>query len=255
MVKNNDPAEELPFDIQFELDQWEKYPLAFYHKGNQNIEDALQGTIDQLSRLLPSIKKSSKLLVLGSGNILIARYLLYKYSCSVELLVSTEEAKAIAEEAFKTVEDTEKLNISVQDFESIILDREMYDIVYSIGEIYNIDDTLKVFKSIARSLTPEGRFIMLELFDTFNEDVEIDGYENITTIDNYLRRARRADLERVFAKDYPEKTILHYKSLKKLIDASKNAPEGEKMRVKKLAAYANNKSITWGIVQLQKRND
>lgn len=254
MYKGNDPAEELPFEIKFELSQWEKYPLAFYHKESQNIEEALQSTIDQLSRLLPSIKKSSKLLVLGSGNTLIARYLLHKYSCSVELLVSSEEAKALAEEELKSVEDTEKLSISVQNFESIILDREFYDIVFSIGEIYNIDDTLKVFKSIARSLTPEGRFIMLELFDSFNEDIELEGYENITTIDNYLRRARRSDLERVFAKDYPDKTILHYNSLQDMIEES-DAPSKEVMRVKKLAKYANNKSIHWGIIQLQKRNN
>jgi hypothetical protein len=93
---------------------------------------------------------------------------------------------------------------------------------------------------------------MLEVFDTFEDEVELDGYENITSMDNILRRGRRADLERVYAKLLPEKTIQYYKGL---VDKSSDKIKGDSLkRLKKLNDYASGNAINWGIIQFQKRN-
>lgn len=255
MIEDSVPQDEPTLEIPFSIEQWEQYPLAIHGKRRSTFLIAFEKTLAQLSRLLPSIKKSSKILVLSSGNSFVASYIVHTHGCNVDLHVTDEAAEKRALKEISGSHVEEKVHVSVNPIEALILERSHYDIVFSVGELYNIDDTLKIFKDVARSLAPEGRFIMLEVFDTFKDEIELSGYENITTIDNYLRRARRADLERVYAKEYSDKTIKHYSVIVDELSSAKKVSAESKKRANSLLELAKNASINWGIVQLQKRND
>ncbi len=242
-----------PYVFKFDPKNWEDYPIGLHKKNIAKGGQALKNTLERIMKLLPGIKKSSKLLVLSRGNTQIAEYLAHEYMCFVDIMCNTEEQAKAVEKSIKKNGLDEKVQVKHNAFEKLMLDREYYDIAFSIAELYNEDDTLLLFKEIARSLVPEGRFIMLEVFDTFEDEVELDGYENITSIDNILRRGRRADLERVYAKSLPEKTIQYYTGL---VDKSGDKEiKGDSLaRLKKLKNYAEGNAINWGIIQFQKRN-
>jgi sarcosine/dimethylglycine N-methyltransferase len=250
MTETNTPA---PFVFKFDPKNWETYPIGLHKKNIAKGEQALKNTLERVMKLLPGIKKSSKLLVLSRGNTQFAEFLAYEYMCHVDIMCHTEAQAKAVEKYIKTKDfDEKKVAVKQCSFNELMLDREHYDIVFSLAELYNEDDTLLLFKEIARSLVPEGRFIMLEVFDTFEDEVELDGYENITSMDNILRRGRRADLERVYAKLLPEKTIQYYKGL---VDKSSDKIKGDSLkRLKKLNDYASGNAINWGIIQFQKRN-
>lgn len=249
MAETNTPE---PYVFKFDPKEWETYPIGLHKKNIAKGEQALKNTLERIMKLLPGIKKSSKLLVLSRGNTQIAEYLAHEFMCSVDVMCNTDAQAKAVEKAIKAKGLDEKVVVKQNSFTELILDREHYDIAFSIAELYNEDDTLLIFKEIARSLVPEGRFIMLEVFDTFEDEVELDGYENITSIDNILRRGRRADFERVYAKLLPEKTIQYYKGL---VDKSSEKIKGDSLkRLKKLSDYAQGNAINWGIIQFQKRN-
>lgn len=240
------------FVFKFDAKKWETYPIGLHKKNIAKGEQALKNTMERIMKLLPGIKKSSKLLVLSQGNTQIAEFLAHEYMCGVDIMCNTAAQAKEVEKAIKGNELYEKVTVKHNSFNELMLDREHYDIAFSIAELFNEDDTLPLFKEIARSLVPEGRFIMLEVFDTFEDEVELKGYENITSIDNILRRGRRADLERVYAKLLPEKTIQYYKGL---VDKSSASIKGDSLsRLNKLNDYANGNAINWGIIQFQKRN-
>lgn len=250
MTEVNSPE---PYVFKFDPKEWESYPIGLHKKKIAKSEQALKNTMERIMKLLPSIKKSSKLLVLSQGNTQVAEYLAHEYSCSVDVMCNTEAQAKAVEKAIKSKGLDEKMVVKHNSFEKLMLDREYYDIAFSIAELYNEDDTLLLFKEIARSLVPEGRFIMLEIFDTFEDEVELGGYENITSMDNILRRGRRADLERVYAKSLPEKTVQYYSAL--VDKSSTTGIKGDSLdRLKKLSGYAEGNAINWGIIQFQKRN-
>jgi sarcosine/dimethylglycine N-methyltransferase len=164
MTDSNTPA---PYAFKFDPKEWETYPIGLHKKNIAKSEQAMKNTMERIMKLLPGIKKSSKLMVLSSGNTQVAEYLAHEYMCSVDIMCNTEaQAKAIQKSVDK--KELEKVTVKHNSFEKLMLDREYYDIAFSIGELFNQDDTLLLFKEIARSLVPEGRFIMLEIFETLN---------------------------------------------------------------------------------------
>jgi len=250
MTDANTPA---PYKFVYNPRDWEDYPIGLHKKNIAKNEQAQKNTMERVMKLLPGIKKSSKLLVLSRGNTQVAEYLAHEYMCSVDVICNTPEQAKAVEKSIESKGLGEKMTVKQNSFTELMLDREYYDIAFSLGELYNEDDTLLLFKEIARSLVPEGRFIMLEVFDTFEDEVELDGYENITSMDNILRRGRRADFERVYAKPLPEKTIQYYKAL--VEKSSETGIKGAALdRLKKLQGYADSNAINWGIIQFQKRN-
>ena len=243
----------VPYTFLYNSKNWESYPIGLHKKNIAKNEQAQKNTMEKVMKLLPGIKKSSKLLVLSRGNTHVAEYLAHEYMCTVDVVCNTPEQAKLVEKSIESKGIGEKMSVKHNKFTELMLDREHYDIAFSIGELYNEDDTLLLFKEIARSLVPEGRFFMLEIFDTFEDEVELDGYENITSMDNILRRGRRADFERVYAKALPEKSKQYYKAL--VDKSSENGIKGDSLaRLKKLYSFAENNAILWGFIQFQKRN-
>ena len=258
--------------VKFNDKVWEegKIPTGIYNKPKQTIQKAIQNVVLAMVKKLPSLKKSHKILIIGSGFGGVARFIAQKYGCKVDCL-NLNESENNRNKAKVKLADLEKLiTITTGNFEDIPFDRETYDIVWSQDALLNSIDKKKAFREVTMVLKPEGRFIFTETLQS--EDCPegalkmiLDGLQidQMESINSYNKLARRVGLERVFAKQMPEQLVNHYSAVlltlkdqyDKVVNKSNEAFIKKRMIDLQRCIDASQKGyLNWGILQFQKRN-
>ncbi|HFA50021.1 MAG TPA: class I SAM-dependent methyltransferase [Bacteroidetes bacterium] len=248
----------------------ENIHVGIYESPEQTMEEASQHTVLTMIKKMPVIKKSHKILDIGSGYGGAARFIAQTYGCRVDCLNLSETQNKYNLAKVKKAELEKTVTVTTGNFEQIPFSRETYDFVWSQDAIMysNIKD--KVFREVARVLKPEGRFIFTDILqsDDCPDGALADVFahskiEGLGSVKLYKRLAGKADLERVFAKRMPGELVTHFSKILEAIDAqySKLAKQSGEAFVKKRMATiqalidAGKKGyLGWGILQFQKRN-
>lgn len=234
--------------IPFHSKNWEDYPVGTYDKNTKSVEEAVSNTMEMVLRIVPSIKKSSKLLVYSSGSGFTSIYLSAHKGCKVECITNDEQAAEKIEKEVKDADLEDKITVSNKLFNKTLFHSNTFDMVWSIAENYQDDRALEVFREVARVLVPEGRYVMLHPFKSSqNQD---NHYEELAIIDNFLKNAHLVDLEKVYVKKYKGDTIAHFKSL---LDED-NIPKSQKEIITKNLKSAEVDDYVWALLVFQKRN-
>lgn len=244
---------------KLQVSNWDNYIVGTFLSDSNTLEESQQNTLERIERLFPKIKKSNKILVLSDGNSFVPIYLSSKYQCKITILCETKEALDMMEKDVVKYEQQDYISCLQRDFDQTQLDYDYYDMVYSMNSISSHKEIDRVLAEVRRMLVPQGRFILLE--KSYNGEVSsaFSFYET----DDFLRKALRADLEKVYFKEFAKETEAHYLAVRKKLDKEKKSmikAEGEKgykaaiESVDQLIKLAADNAMSWKFIQLQKRN-
>lgn len=258
---NKKEVEEIKLDIPFDISQWKTYHTGIYKGDNEDIGEALQHTIERMARLMPNIKKSSKILVLGGANSYPAVFLVARYGSKTDCVAQSDEAAKTIEKYAKSHDKDDKITVHVQPFSKTMFSDGNFDIIWSMDGIHTTENKRTMMREAARLLVPEGRFIFCDYMKKGSGDSE-DTDEFMTT-KAYLKLADSADLERVYLREMAGDASRHHDILLEYVKSNK-AKLAKKVGAKELDAIVNeitdrkakldNGELDWGFLQFQKRN-
>ena len=221
-------------------------------------------------KILPTIKRGHRILVLGSGYGGAARYLAEEFGCKVDCLNISELQNKRNEALTKKAGLEDKVKIIQGKFEELPYDRDTIDLVWSQDALLHSEDKIKVFREIKRVLNSSGRLIFSDLMqsDDCPEDVLKKilarlNLKDLGSFKKYKRIAQRADLEQVYLREMPDQLATHYAKVlenlndmwnKLIIKSDKEFLEREKQGLADWIDASHKGYLNWGILQFQKRN-
>ncbi|MDH5446887.1 MAG: methyltransferase domain-containing protein [Gammaproteobacteria bacterium] len=135
--------------------------IGLYESDSEAIVEASHRTVRHMAAML-NINENSRVLDIGSGYCGAARYLAETFGCSVTALNLSEKENERAREL--NVERALADNIEVIDgsFESIPVDDNSFDVVWSQDAILHSGKRDKVIEEVSRVLKPGGQFIFTD---------------------------------------------------------------------------------------------
>ena len=248
---------------------WDKTDIhvGIYDKPNTMVKKATENTVLRMLRILPGIKKNTKILNLGSGYGDTARFLAEKYGCQVDCFNSSEEENQHNLEQIEAAGLEKKVNVFKGNYKKLPFARESYDIVWSQDLSMHSHIKEGLFREVAAVLKPEGRFVFTAHLQ--NDDCppnlasEIQHFDYLGTPNKYKQLARKADLEQVLVKQMSDQFIKHYEAILGILEKKENTlqkkvgkPSFNRIQnsLQDLIDSGKNGYYKWGILQFQKRN-
>ncbi len=194
--------------------------IGWYKEQKDHLELAALNIIERMDRLIPRIKKSSKILILGSRYGSAARYLVDKYGCKVDCVHQNKDQMKIAQSINEGVDFQEKILSVHAPLSKIPFPRETYDTVWSQDQFFCVNQKMQLFREVYRVLKPEGRFIFTDIMqsDDYSNGTELPKvgipFEDIFSEEKYQRMASRVDFEPVFKRLLTDSFRHHLSSVK-----------------------------------------
>lgn len=244
--------------------------VGLYKSEKQSMIKANQALIKSMVRKLPKLKKSSKVLKLGSGYGHSARFLAEKYNCKIDCLDINETKNLYHQNRNEQEELDQFINIVTGQYTDIPFLRDTYNVVWSQDTIVQSSDKGKVFREVSRVLQPEGRFILTDILESKDcpqkvsrKTAKLLGLETLGNAKMYRHLARKADLERVYYKEFPQQLVTHFTKLVKNLEdksediikkTSKSTFQKTLKGYQQLIEAGFKGHLTWALLQFQKRN-
>lgn len=245
--------------------------VGIYKDDKDNIDTAGINTLKRMVRLVPKMKKSTKLLELGSGYGGTARFLLEMYGSKITCINISEVQNDIHHEKNKKADMDENITVTKGNFEKIPFPRESFDIVWSNDALMHSTHRDRVFSEVSRVLDSGGRFIFTDIIraasateDQVKTFMNTALFKDLGSLKKYDRLARRVDLEKVYNKEFPEMAGKHYRKILDEIQSNKDklAKKVSKKfldnridRYQKLIEGIDAGVLSWAILHYQKRNN
>lgn len=248
---------------------WDKTDIhvGIYDKPNTRVKKAAENTVLRMLRMLPGIKKNTKILNLGSGYGDTARFLAEKYGCQVDCFNSSEVENQYNLEQIEEAGLEKKVNVFKGNYKKLPFARENYDIVWSQDLSMHSHIKEGLFREVATVLKPEGRFVFTAHLQNDecppNLASEIQHFNYLGTPKRYKQLARKADLEQVLVKQMSDHFIKHYEVILEMLGKKENTLRKKVGKLsfnriqdslQDLIDSGKNGYYKWGILQFQKRN-
>jgi len=253
--------EPVKIEIPFELSDWSRYHTGIYFKENKDIDQALQHTMERLVRLMPNIKKSSKILVFCGPNTWPVVFLGTRYGSKIDCVCFNEEEQKNMEKAAKDHGIDDKLTVHINTLEKTMFSDANFDIIWSMDLLHMTEDKNAAIREAARLLIPEGRFVISDYIKK-KESSEVTSDHAFLTAKEYLRLADRADLERVYLREMAVDASKHLdqvlamaeKDQKKLSKRMGKDYESTIKDIQERKEDLDNGTLDWAFFQFQMRN-
>lgn len=256
--------------LQLKLWEGEDRPVGIYKPKGASISEAAQQTVKKMLRLIPKLKKSSRVLVLGSNFGTTARYLVEKYGCRVDCLNDNPAENSFNEQQIADNKWEKKVSVTTGQPDSLPFDRLTYDLVWSQDLSRHEGKRNLIFHEVHRVLLNSGRFIFTDAFrsdecdkETLQRTVDPAILKQLITPKRYERIGRKAALQRIYHNEMTPQLLAHYEAVladledkrKKIIDLS-SAKQFEDLQQEAEAWHraAEGGCIDWGIMIFQKIN-
>jgi len=253
--------EPVKIEIPFQLSDWSKYHTGIYFKENKDIDQALQHTMERLVRLMPSVKKSSKILVFCGPNTWPVVFLGTRYGSKIDCVCFSEEEKKSMEKAAKDHGIEDKVTAHIHTLEKTMFSDANFDIIWSMDLLHMTEDKNAAIREAARLLIPEGRFVISDYIKK-KDSSEVNSDHEFLTAKEYLRLADRADLERVYLREMAVDASKHLTQVLEMAETDKKklSKKMGKDYDSSLKAIQERKDdldsnvLDWAFFQFQKRN-
>ncbi|MEM8523734.1 MAG: class I SAM-dependent methyltransferase [Bacteroidota bacterium] len=242
--------------------------VGIYDKASNSIEEANENTILKMIKVMPSLKKSTNMLMIGTGFGDVTRYIFEKHGCQIDCVNPDPKQNKIHQKKNVAAEMDSKVEIFEGDYSKTPYKLGHYDVIWSQDTFINQEHKQKIFRDLARILKPEGRLIFTALLQDgpltakmeLRKRLPLTYSPNLLTADKYDRFTSNADLEKVFIKKMPNQLTTHYQKVlekleanpKKVSDASFR--DAMKTELENSLAAIEEGYLSWGILQFQKRN-
>ncbi|MEL6943838.1 MAG: methyltransferase domain-containing protein [Bacteroidota bacterium] len=261
--------EQAPIDKLYnQLWKEQDIKVGIYNKPSDTVEDANENTILQLIKIMPSLKKSTNMLMIGSGFGDVARYIVEKHGCHIDCLNPDPKENKIHQKKNDAAGIEGQIEVLEGDYSKTPHKLGHYDIIWSQDTLIHQEHKQKIFRDLARILKPEGRLIFTALLldGDLTSKIKLRGMlplsysPDLLSANKYDRFTSNADLEKVFIKKMPNHLSAHYQKIlevmennaKKVKDA--NFLETMQTELKNSLSAIEQGYLTWGILQFQKRN-
>lgn len=256
--------------LQLKIWKGEDRPVGIYKPKDTPIDEAAQQTIKKMLRLIPKLKKSSRVLVLGANFGTSARYLVEKYGCRVDCLNANTEQNAFNEQQIAANGWEKKISVAAGQPDSLPFDRLTYDLVWAQDLSRHGGKRTLIFHEVHRVLLNSGRFIFTDAFksdecdkETLQKTVDPAILKQLVTPKRYDRIGRKAALQRIYYNEMSPQLLAHYEAViaelerkqKKIIDqSSRQQYDALLAEAEAWKRAAEGGCIDWGIMIFQKIN-
>lgn len=233
-------------------------PIGIYTSPEQTMEEANRNTVLKMIKILPAIKKKTKMFYIGSGYVETVKYLVNTFNCQVDFLSLGLAKEGIDAEGIEKEGLSDSVTLTSGNFNNIPTQRETYDLVWAQDVFMYGKNKRGLLRKLAHILQPEGRLIFTDIMSSEGQEAtESEGAIDLNLLEttkSYSSLARRADLEKVYIREFPEQLTSHYSKVQAAIkeEGPGNGPQGDKLN--DWMAAAEKDWLTWGMLQFQKRN-
>ncbi|NJC25357.1 SAM-dependent methyltransferase [Neolewinella antarctica] len=243
--------------------------VGIYSDEVDNPTEAAQATTDRMLRLLPRIKKSTRMLVLQAGFGTAARYIATEHMCKVECLNDNEAQNTFNQEKINEAELHKMMHVTLGDVDYMPFNPDYFDFVFAQDSFSITAQKRQMFRAIHRVMKPEARLIFCAIMRA--EKVSPAGEERIASLPveelitaaDYEDDARRGFFQKVYALDLSKNLAAHFAKLEESLDENraemvKQTSEkfvNERKRVCQIfRELAEEGDLRWGIMMFQKLN-
>ena len=231
--------------------------------------EAARATTDRMLRLLPRIKKSTRMLVLQSGFGTAARYIAETHMCKVECLNDNEVQNAYNEEQIEAAELTKLMNVTLGDIDYMPYSPDYFDFVVAQDSFSITAQKRQMFRAIHRVMKPEARLIFCAIMradkvsPAGEERIASLPVEELITAADYENDARRGFFQQVYKLDLSKNLATHFAKLeesleenrKEMVKQTSEAFVAERKRICHIfRELAEDGDLRWGIMMFQKLN-
>lgn len=241
--------------------------IGLYENITESIIDASHRTVRHMADLL-ELSSDNKVLDIGSGYGGAARYLASTFGCSVVALNLSEKENQRNREINAERGLTDKIEVIDGSFESIPLENNSVDAVWSQDAILHSGHREKVIQEVARVLKPGGHFIFTDPMqsDDCPEGVlqPILDRIHLTSLGSpafYRQVATQHGMQEVVFEEHTQQLINHYsrvrdETVRQTPELQKSvSPEYIERMIKGLGYWVdggNSGYLTWGIFIFRK---
>lgn len=226
-------------------------------------------TTDRMLKLLPRIKRSTRILVLQSGFGTAARYIAKEYNCKVDCLNDDPQQNQYNQARIEADELTKKMTVTEGDVDYMPYAPETFDFVISQDSFSTTAEKRQMFRAIHRVMKPEGRLIFSAIMRSDDvspeEEVKLNSLpaEELITRDEYEADARRGFLQSIYGLNLSKHLGTHYQKLAQILrdnqeelaaKINQRFVQQKLQTCTKMKELAEEGSLRWGILMFQKSN-
>ena len=136
--------------------------IGIYEKESDTIFDASRRTVIKMAELVPTLRRSSGVLDIGSGFGGSARFLATKYGCSVQCLNLSETQNAENRRLNLKSMVNDHIKVDTGNFEDLPYNDDSFDVVWCQDAILHSSNRGRVLGEAYRVLRPKGTFIFTD---------------------------------------------------------------------------------------------
>ena len=244
--------------------------IGIYRPKTLSLFEANRKTTERMLRLLPRIKRASKILVVQSGFGGAARFIAEEYKCKVWCLNDDEKQNEYNERKIEELELSKKVKVEKGFVEYMPYDPDYFDFVIAQDAFSLTGKKKETFRAIHRVLKPEGRLIISALMR--NDDcgsakseklIKSLPLEELITEEQYAYDAKRGFLQQIYSVELSDQLVHHYTKVLETLEANKDALVKQSSarfvndRIKTYKSFitlAEDGCLDWGILMFQKMN-
>lgn len=244
--------------------------IGIYRPKDLSIAEANHKTTERMLRLLPKIKRASRVLVVQSGFGATARFIAETYKCKVWCVNDDPTQNKVNQQKVDKAELQKKVTIEEGFIEYMPFQPDYFDFVIAQDSFSLTANKRKAFRAIHRVLKPEGRLIISALMRS-EECLDADSealikklpFEELITEEQYTTDARRGFLQQIYSVELSDQLPIHYNKVLSLLTAdkeslteqsSKRFVDSRIRQYKDLIRVAEDGCLDWGILMFQKMN-
>ena len=244
--------------------------IGIYRPKDLSLYEANRKTTERMLRLLPRIKRASKILVVQSGFGGAARFIAEEYKCKVWCLNDDEKQNEYNLRKIEEIELSKKVKVDKGFVEYMPYDPDFFDFVIAQDAFSLTGKKKETFRAIHRVLKPEGRLIISALMR--NESCGTDDaeklinklpLEELITEEQYGNDAKRGFLQQIYSIELSDQLVTHYTKVlytlqankEKLVEQSSKRFVADRIKTyKNFITLAEDGCLDWGILMFQKMN-
>ena len=244
--------------------------IGIYRPKSLSLFEANRKTTERMIRLLPKIKRASRVLVIQSGFGGAARFIAETYKCKVWCLNDDEKQNEYNERRIEEVGLSKSVKVAKGFVEYMPYDPDYFDFVIGQDALSLTGKKRETFRAIHRVLKPEGRLIISALMRSEScEDDESEKLikqlplEELITEEQYGSDAKRGFLQQIYSIELSDQLVHHYTKVlytlqankEKLVEQSSERFVQDRIKTyKTFIRLAEDGCLDWGILMFQKMN-
>ncbi|MTB52917.1 class I SAM-dependent methyltransferase [Lewinella sp. W8] len=263
---------ELEKSKQFYRNLWggDDLHVGIYRPAKLSPTEAGRKTTDKMLKLLPRLKRASKVLIIQSGFGTAARYIATKGKCKVECLNDDEVQNAFNEQQIAEEGLEKMVKVTLGDIDYMPYAPDTFDVVIAQDSFSITSKKRAMFRAIHRVVKPEGRLIFSALMRAENgcdasaeQLIEQLPVEELISEEDYQNDARRGFFQHVYSLDLSDNLPIHFEKLLGTLESERETfveQISKKFVHQRVKAYqgfgelADRGCLKWGILMFQKMN-